>query len=148
MVYTQYDAILTKIKHVRKKYNKTQEDVASFLGITKQAYYRYEKGTRKMSIETISKIAVFFNLPENYFLINNVSIKHGGEEYIAELFDYFQTLTVKLELKKAQLEFSKSEVEIKKTTENIVFLHSEIINVKYKIIEYLDSKTTGFDYLK
>ena len=148
MVYTQYDAILTKIKHVRKKYNKTQEDVASFLGITKQAYYRYEKGTRKMSIETIVKVAVFFNLPENYFLLNNVSTNIVGEEYITELLEYFQTLTVKLELKKAQLEFSTSDVEIKKITENIVFLHSEIINIKHKIIEYLDSKTNGFDWVK
>ena len=101
-----------------------------------------------MSIETIVKVAVFFNLPENYFLLNNVSTSIGGEEYINELLEYFQTLTVKLELKKAQLEFSTSDVEIKKITENIVFLHSEIINIKHKIIEYLDSKTNDFDWVK
>ena len=45
-----------------------QEDVAKVLNITKQAYGRYEKGTRKLPIEELIKLAEFYKVSTDYIL--------------------------------------------------------------------------------
>ncbi|MEE1124872.1 MAG: helix-turn-helix transcriptional regulator [Acutalibacteraceae bacterium] len=45
-----------------------QEDIAKVLGITKQAYGRYEKGTRKLSIEDLKKLCEFYNVSADYII--------------------------------------------------------------------------------
>ena len=64
--------ILDKLKNIRKHANKTQEEVANYLCVTKQAYFRYEKGTRRISLETLLKLTKYFNLSSDYFF-NNIS---------------------------------------------------------------------------
>ena len=49
------------IKQLRKVYKLTQQDVANKLGITKQAYYRYEKGSRNISIVVLEKLLLLYN---------------------------------------------------------------------------------------
>lgn len=60
--------ILKRVKNLRKKNKKTQEEVGKLLGITKQAYYRYEKGRRKLSIETLNILANYYGVTVDYFL--------------------------------------------------------------------------------
>ena len=146
MFYGKYESILNKIKQVRKKNNKTQEDVAKYLGITKQAYFRYEKGTRKMSITTLYKIANYFNLPQNFFLQNDVSISDSSNRFIYELIEYFETISIKLELKNLKLDNIVDSEEIKKIKLEIIQLHEEMIDIKNRIISWLEDKTSDFDY--
>ena len=58
--------------------NRSQQDIASFIGITQQAYSNIEKSQKPPKIETCIKLSKFFNKPIDYifpdiFLINNTS---------------------------------------------------------------------------
>lgn len=46
-----------KIKQIREQKKMTQKEVASLMGISQQAYYQYESGTREPKKETIYRIA-------------------------------------------------------------------------------------------
>lgn len=53
---------------LRKENSKTQKEVALFLKISQQAYANYESSKREPDIETISKIADYFNCSVDYLL--------------------------------------------------------------------------------
>lgn len=54
------------IKNLRKQINKTQEEVAKDLNLQKQTFQNYELGKRKPDIETLIKIADYFNVSLDY----------------------------------------------------------------------------------
>lgn len=78
--------IFESLKRFRKEFKLTQDDVAKVLGISKQAYGRYEKDVSP-SAQSIKKIAVDFKVSTDYLLgltdkpTNdiNVEIAHGIE---------------------------------------------------------------------
>ena len=45
-----------------------QEDIANILGTTKQTYGRYENGTRKLQIDDLIKLAIFYKVTTDYLL--------------------------------------------------------------------------------
>ena len=45
----------------RERDNKSEDDLANFLGIQKKAYKRYESGDREPSIDKLYKLAKFYN---------------------------------------------------------------------------------------
>lgn len=57
---------MERLKHERIKKNKTQKEVADFLGLTKQAVQRYEAGLSTPKLETWQKLADFFDVPVFY----------------------------------------------------------------------------------
>ena len=62
-----------KLKIVRKKFQKTQEEVASMLNIKKQTYQNYELGKREPDIETLKKISQFFRVSIDELVGNDIS---------------------------------------------------------------------------
>lgn len=65
-----------KCKELRK--NRSQQDIAEFLGITQQAYSNIENSDKPPKMETCIKLSKIFNKPIDYifpdiFLINNTS---------------------------------------------------------------------------
>lgn len=50
------------LKAVREKKRVSQQDVADYLGITRQAYSHYEVGRRKPDYETLLKLAEFYGV--------------------------------------------------------------------------------------
>lgn len=78
--------IFESLKRFRKDFKLTQDDIARVLGISKQAYGRYEKDVIP-SAQSIKKIAVNFKVSTDYLLgltdkpINdiNIEIAHGIE---------------------------------------------------------------------
>lgn len=52
------------LKQLRKQYKYNQEFVASALNITRQAYSHYETGRSTPPTDVCSKIADFYNLPQ------------------------------------------------------------------------------------
>lgn len=65
-----------KLVQLRKNKKLTQEDIATYLGITRPAYTAYEIGKRNPDYDTLIKIATFFNVTTDYLLgsnSNNVS---------------------------------------------------------------------------
>lgn len=45
----------------RERNNKSEDDLANFLGIQKKAYKRYESGDREPSIDKLYKLAKYYN---------------------------------------------------------------------------------------
>lgn len=60
-----------RLAYLRKQDNKTQEDMAKFLGITRPAYTAYESGRRQPDYETLQKLAKFFSVSVDYLLGQN-----------------------------------------------------------------------------
>lgn len=60
--------MIINLKKLRKKYNLTMEQLAIKLGMCKSAICRIEKNTSNVSIETLIKIAKFFNVSTDYLL--------------------------------------------------------------------------------
>ena len=51
---------MNNLKYFRKRYNKTQKEIADLLGMTQTAYGNYELGKRTISPEKLSTLADFY----------------------------------------------------------------------------------------
>ena len=60
--------LANRIKKLRVDSQKSQEDVAAYLGITYQAYAHYEKGRREPSVYILIKLSEIFNVTLDYLL--------------------------------------------------------------------------------
>jgi len=135
-----YELICSKIKEVRKNKKATQEQVADFLGITKQAYYRYEKGVRKMSLETIIKITKYFNLPEGYFLAGSKLSNKIKDDSIQKLIDIYINLYDELIIKK-ELIYKTKELNYKeRLSKEYKVMYNEFISIEKNITKWLENK--------
>ncbi len=57
-----------KLKELRKEKNLTQEKMANLLNMTITCYNYYEKEKREPSIETLCKLADFYNVSLDYLV--------------------------------------------------------------------------------
>ena len=57
-----------KIKILRVDNDKTQQELADFLNLTRSAYSNYENNIREIPIEVLSGIADFWNTSVDYLL--------------------------------------------------------------------------------
>lgn len=69
-----------RLKALRIERRKTQEDMAKLLGITRQAYGKYEIGKADPDNETLKKLAEYFNVSTDY-LLGRTNVKDKGEMY-------------------------------------------------------------------
>ena len=51
-----------RLKEIRKERNFTQKNVADHLGIAERAYQNYEYGKREPNLETLIKLANYFDV--------------------------------------------------------------------------------------
>lgn len=65
----QFDNVFVgkRIKQLRKLKGRTQEDVATFFGITKQAVSKWESGQSMPDIILLPKVAEYFNVSMEFF---------------------------------------------------------------------------------
>ncbi len=54
---------ITKIRELRLEKDLSQEEVANGIGVGKNTYLAYEKGTQSPKLETVQKIALFYGVP-------------------------------------------------------------------------------------
>ncbi|MBR1984107.1 MAG: helix-turn-helix transcriptional regulator [Clostridia bacterium] len=54
------------LKLLRKQMNKTQEEIAKELNVTQQTYARYELGTSEPTIESLIKLADYYQVSLDY----------------------------------------------------------------------------------
>lgn len=77
-----------KLLELRKKQNLTQQDIAQMLNITQRTYSGYELGQTEPTIETLCKLADFYNTSIDYLvgressLINVAILTHTQQEII------------------------------------------------------------------
>ncbi|MGX7074505.1 helix-turn-helix domain-containing protein [Falseniella ignava] len=60
--------IIERLKKLRKEGKLTQKDIATFLNISQPAYQQFESGKKKMNLETMEKLADYFNVSIDYLL--------------------------------------------------------------------------------
>lgn len=61
-----------KLKDLRKKTKKSQEEVANDLGLTRSNYSHFENGRNQPDNETLVKLANYYNVTTDYLLGRDV----------------------------------------------------------------------------
>ncbi len=82
-----------RLKIIREQNNMTQKHLADALGITRSAYCSYEIGRRSPDVDTIVKLAKFYQLPLERFLgdmesedlYDNGNFETGDLRFFAQL---------------------------------------------------------------
>lgn len=62
------DFYMKKIRDLREDNDKTQTEIADFLGIKQTVYSRYETGRSQMSIQMLIKLCEYYNVSADYIL--------------------------------------------------------------------------------
>lgn len=57
-----------RLKELRQDNQKTQKELADFLGITERSYQRYEAGDREPDIRGLNKLADYYKVTVDYLL--------------------------------------------------------------------------------
>ena len=57
-----------RVKELRDNNQKTQKEIADFLNIKQNTYSQYETGQRKIPLETLIKLASYYNVSVDYIL--------------------------------------------------------------------------------
>ncbi len=78
------------LKELRALNKKTQGQIAEVLGITRQAYSRYESSSRQPSLETLAKLSEYYNVSPQYFFTGSVDKTADSEMDIVELSAIYQ----------------------------------------------------------
>lgn len=63
-----YYMVYSRIRDLRENRDLKQQDLADYLNCSQVCYSRYENGQRDIPLETISKIADFYNVSVDYLL--------------------------------------------------------------------------------
>ncbi len=61
-------AYYKRIRDLREDHDKTQVEVADFLGMKQPQYYRYENGLRDIPSDILIKLADFYDVSVDYIL--------------------------------------------------------------------------------
>ncbi len=62
------------LKSLREQHRYSQTVLANYLNITRQAYNHYETGKRTPSLDTIKKLADFYNISTDVLLLSDENI--------------------------------------------------------------------------
>ena len=84
--------ISKNLKDIRKFYRFKSSWVAEKLGITQQAYNRYEDGTRAPSIDTLEKLARVYTIPIQCFFADLNRLNKSGYNTCVEAVSIFDVL--------------------------------------------------------
>lgn len=57
---------ITQIRNLREDSDRTQQEIADFLGTSQTMYARYERGANEMPIRHLIKLAQFYNVSLDY----------------------------------------------------------------------------------
>lgn len=69
MAYNKYgDSMRLRLRDIREDRDENQATVARHLGYSQQTYSRYENGVTDPSLETLVKIALYFDTSIDYLL--------------------------------------------------------------------------------
>ena len=57
-----------RIRDLREAHDKTQQEIADYLGTTQQVYSRYEKGINELPIRHLIALCRYYNVSSDYIL--------------------------------------------------------------------------------
>ncbi len=55
-----------RIRNLREDHDKTQQEIAEYLGTSQTMYARYERGANEMPIRHLIRLAQYYNVDMNY----------------------------------------------------------------------------------
>lgn len=56
-----------RMRNLREDNDKTQQDIADFLGTSQTMYARYERGANELPIRHLLRLAEYYNVSLDYF---------------------------------------------------------------------------------
>ena len=56
------------MRDLREDHDKTQQEIADFLGTSQTMYARYERGANELPIHHLIKLCDYYNVSTDYFL--------------------------------------------------------------------------------
>ena len=74
-----------KLKQLRISKNKTQQQVADYLGITRAAYSHFENNRNDPDKETLVKLAILFDVTTDFLLGRNHTLEWASKDEVIEL---------------------------------------------------------------
>lgn len=74
-----------KLKQLRISKNKTQQQVADYLGITRAAYSHFENNRNDPDKETLVKLAILFDVTTDFLLGRNHTPQWASKDEVIEL---------------------------------------------------------------
>lgn len=57
-----------RLEHLRIDHDKTQEDIARYLGCQREVYRRYEKGSRQIPIDFLIRLSELYHVSIDYIV--------------------------------------------------------------------------------
>lgn len=57
-----------RLKNIREDADITQKEIADYLHIKQNTYSQYENGQRQLPVETLIKLAAYFNVSTDFIL--------------------------------------------------------------------------------
>lgn len=63
-----------RLEDLRIDSDKTQADIAEYLGCQREVYRRYEKGTRQIPVDLLLRLSRYYNVSIDY-IVGNTNIK-------------------------------------------------------------------------
>ena len=89
-----------KLKELRKENKKNQTEIAKAINLSQQTYAKYELEQLEPSIDTLCKLADFYNVSLDYLVGRNFNNKYGYLSEIEQnLLDNFRKLTPENQLR-------------------------------------------------
>lgn len=76
-----------RLKHLRIDNDKSREELASYLGITVRSYARYETGERLPDVDSLIKLAIFYQVTLDYLM--------GRDDIEMPVFDRSEVVSYK-----------------------------------------------------
>ena len=60
--------LFSRLEELRTDLDKTQADIAQYLGCQREVYRRYERGIRQIPVDMLSKLAELYNVSIDYIV--------------------------------------------------------------------------------
>lgn len=57
-----------RIRELREDHDKTQREIAAYLGMPQPQYFRYEQGYRDIPTDTLLRLADYYHVSTDYIL--------------------------------------------------------------------------------
>lgn len=63
-----FDMYFQRLEDLRVDSDRTQADIANFLGCQREVYRRYEKGTRQIPVDMLIQLSKLYNVSIDYLV--------------------------------------------------------------------------------
>ena len=141
------DFISDKLKKIRLLYELKQTEIARHLGISRQTYFKYEKGLSSPSFDQIGKLSLFYKISIYYFFLPFDETDHdfynGGLELYDVLyrFDHLSTIALRACILRRKYTTRRPIREKHNFSENFIECNeykATLKNLRNKVIYYMD----------